>query len=99
MALNTNIQLDESKMQLVQNLEIEMMSDLYNRMTNSCQMKCIPPKYTEPDLAKGESICLDRCVAKYLEVHERLGKKLTSLTVPQDDEAIKKVLEQQQKSA
>lgn len=98
MALNPNIQLDESKMQLVQNLEIEMMSDMYNRMTNSCHQKCIPPKYSEPDLSKGEGICLDRCVAKYLEVHERLGKKLTALSAPQDEEAMKKLLEQQQKS-
>ncbi|XP_011149768.1 mitochondrial import inner membrane translocase subunit Tim10 isoform X2 [Harpegnathos saltator] len=43
--------------------------------------KCITPKYTEPELGKGESICLDRCIAKYLDVHERIGKKLTQFSM------------------
>jgi len=87
------MQLDPSKMALVQELEIEMMSDMYNRMTNACQKKCIPTKYREADLSKGESVCIDRCVAKYLEIHERIGKKLTSISM-QDEEAIKKMQEQ-----
>ncbi|KAF8764923.1 Mitochondrial import inner membrane like protein [Argiope bruennichi] len=98
MALNSGIQLDPSKMQIVQNLEIEMMSDMYNRMTAACHVKCIPPKYNDAELAKGESVCLDRCVAKYLDVHERIGKKLTTMSA-QDDEATKKLLEQQQNAA
>ncbi|XP_035217998.1 mitochondrial import inner membrane translocase subunit Tim10-like [Stegodyphus dumicola] len=98
MALSSGIKLDASKMQLVQNLEIEMMSDMYNRMTAACHQKCIDTKYHEPELAKGESVCLDRCVAKYLDVHERIGQKLTSMSA-QDEEAAKKLLEQQQKSA
>ena len=47
------------------------------RMTSACQKKCIAASYGEGDLSKGESVCLDRCVAKYLEVHDNLGKKLT----------------------
>ncbi|EGI70721.1 TIM10 translocase, partial [Pseudoatta argentina] len=74
-------QLDEDKMKLVQDLEIEMMSDMYNRMTSACHRKCIAPKYTEAELGKGESICLDRCIAKYLDVHERIGKKLTQISM------------------
>lgn len=31
---------------------------------------------------KGENVCIDRCVAKYLDIHERIGKKLTSLSTP-----------------
>ncbi|XP_012533780.1 mitochondrial import inner membrane translocase subunit Tim10 [Monomorium pharaonis] len=74
-------QLEEDKLKLVQDLEIEMMSDMYNRMTAACFRKCIAPKYTEPELGKGESICLDRCIAKYLEVNERIGKKLSQLSM------------------
>ncbi|XP_029156579.1 mitochondrial import inner membrane translocase subunit Tim10 [Nylanderia fulva] len=74
-------QLDETKLKLVQDLEIEMMSDMYNRMTSACHRKCIAPKYTEAELGKGESICLDRCIAKYLDVHERIGKKLTQISM------------------
>jgi len=75
------LQLDESKMKMVQELEIEMMTDMYARLTAACHKKCIPPKYREPDLQKGEAVCIDRCVAKYLEVHERIGNKLTELSM------------------
>ncbi|XP_069759073.1 mitochondrial import inner membrane translocase subunit Tim10 [Narcine bancroftii] len=67
-----------------------MMADMYNRMTRSCHRKCVPPNYKDPDLSKGESVCLDRCVAKYLDVHERLGRKLTELSV-QDEELLGRV--------
>lgn len=73
--------LDDEKLQLVQNLEIEMMSDMYNRMTSACHKKCIAPKYSESELGKGEAVCIDRCVAKYLDVHERIGKKLTQISM------------------
>ncbi|KAF1571237.1 UNVERIFIED_CONTAM: Mitochondrial import inner membrane translocase subunit Tim10, partial [Eudyptes robustus] len=56
-------------------------------MTNTCQAKCIPSHYKEADLTKGESVCLDRCVAKYLDVHEKLGKVLTNMT-QQDDKQL-----------
>ncbi len=82
--------MDAEKMQIVQDLEIEMMSDMYNRMTAACHKKCIVPKYKDAELAKGESVCLDRCVAKYLDIHERVGRKLTQLSM-QDEEAMKKL--------
>lgn len=78
-------QLDEEKLKLVQELEIEMMSDMYNRMTAACHKKCIPPQYSEPELGKGEAVCLDRCIAKYLDVHERIGKKLTQLSMQEEN--------------
>lgn len=74
-------QLDEEKLKLVEDLEIEMMQDMFNRMTTACHKKCITPKYIEPELSKGESVCLDRCIAKYLDIHERIGKKLTQLSM------------------
>jgi import inner membrane translocase subunit TIM10 len=91
----TQLTIDPSKLQLVAELEIEMMSDMYNRMTRSCHRKCIPPKYRDSELNKGESVCIDRCVAKYLDVHEKIGKKLTTLSM-QDEEMMKKLQEQQQ---
>lgn len=86
---------DPSKQEAISTLEIEMMTDLYNRLSKSCHKKCIPPKYHEGDLNKGESICLDRCVAKFLEVHDRIGKKLTSMYA--QDEATMKQLQAQQR--
>lgn len=46
---------DQAKMQMMQDLEIEMMSDLYNRMTQACHKKCVPPRYSEPDLGKSNT--------------------------------------------
>ena len=90
-------QLDMAKMQLVQDLEIEMMADMYTRLTNACHKKCIPPKYKEAELGKGESVCIDRCVAKYLDIHERVGKKLTMLST-QDEDFIKRMQGEQSKT-
>lgn len=104
------------KMKFVQDLEVEMMSDMYSksdfmstfnyycffvtncnyifhyidRMMLVCHDKCISKKYTEPDVSKGEAVCLDRCVAKFLEIHDRVGRKLTQLTV-QDEEMMKRM--------
>ncbi|KAK6191627.1 hypothetical protein SNE40_003269 [Patella caerulea] len=86
--------LNDAQLKLVTDLELEMMADMYNRMTNACQKKCIPPKYKDPELSKGEAVCLDRCVAKYLEIHDRIGKKLTNLS--QQDEATMKTMQQAQ---
>jgi hypothetical protein len=54
----------QDSMQMVAELEMEMMSDMYRRMTNACQQKCVASHYKEGDLTKGEAVCLDRCVAK-----------------------------------
>ncbi|GMT19944.1 hypothetical protein PFISCL1PPCAC_11241, partial [Pristionchus fissidentatus] len=75
----------QAQMQMVAELEVEMMSDMYRRMTNACQDKCVSKAFKEAELLKGEAVCLDRCVAKYLDVHEKLGKRLTNMS--QTDEA------------
>lgn len=89
--------MEADKMQIIQDLEIEMMADMYNRMSGACHKKCVPPKYSEPDLGKGEAVCIDRCVAKYLDIHDRVGKKLTALS--SQDEELKKKLQGEQKWA
>lgn len=48
------------------------------------------PHYKEAELSKGKSMCLDRCVSKYLDIRERTGKKLTDLSM-QDEELMKRV--------
>lgn len=35
-------------------------------------------------------VCIDRCVAKYLDIHEKIGKKLTEMSM-QDEEFMKKM--------
>ncbi|KAI9820103.1 MAG: protein transporter tim10 [Thelocarpon impressellum] len=57
-------------------LEIEMVSDMFNRLSQSCVKKCIPTDYRESELNKGESVCLDRCVAKMFEVNAKVSEKM-----------------------
>ena len=54
--------------------ELDMVSDMFNRLVDSCHEKCITQKYNEGELNKGESLCLDRCVAKYFEVNTKVGE-------------------------
>ncbi|RAO74115.1 uncharacterized protein BHQ10_010127 [Talaromyces amestolkiae] len=56
--------------------EVEMVSDLFNRLTQSCTQKCVPPEYREGELNKGESVCLDRCVSKFFEVNIKVSEKM-----------------------
>lgn len=86
----------EAQLKLVADLEMEMMADMYNRMSTTCQKKCIPPRYKDSDLTKGENVCIDRCVAKYMEIHDRIGKKLTQMS-QQDEERVKQLQAQMQK--
>ncbi|KAJ3020237.1 protein transporter tim10 [Thoreauomyces humboldtii] len=58
--------------------ELEMVTTLFNNIVDSCYKKCVPPKYHDNELNKGESVCIDRCVAKYFEVNMKVGQKLTA---------------------
>ncbi|MCJ1439237.1 protein transporter tim10 [Xylographa pallens] len=69
-------QLSSSEKIAAAETEIEMVSDMFNRLTQSCAKKCIPPDYREGDLNKGESVCLDRCVSKFFEVNMKVSEKM-----------------------
>ncbi|KAF2177668.1 putative mitochondrial intermembrane space translocase subunit Tim10 [Zopfia rhizophila CBS 207.26] len=56
--------------------EIDMVSDMYTRLVQSCTKKCIDSTYREAELNKGESVCLDRCVAKFFEVNVKVSEKM-----------------------
>uniref|UniRef100_A0A915KEL1 Mitochondrial import inner membrane translocase subunit n=1 Tax=Romanomermis culicivorax TaxID=13658 RepID=A0A915KEL1_ROMCU len=62
-------------------------------MSDTCKNKCISSDYKEGDLKKGEAVCVDRCVAKYLQVHEDLGKRLSQMT-QQDEQTMQKLQHQ-----
>ncbi|CAE6450139.1 protein transporter tim10 [Rhizoctonia solani] len=51
--------------------ELDMITDVFNRLVST--------RYTEPDLNKGESVCIDRCVAKFFEVNRKVGEKLQNM--------------------
>ena len=48
----------------------------YHSLLKSCTSKCIDTSYREADLNKGESVCLDRCVAKFFEVNVKVSEKM-----------------------
>lgn len=45
-------------------------------MIKICSQKCIPTDYREGELNKGESVCLDRCAAKFFEAHQVISSQL-----------------------
>jgi hypothetical protein len=47
----------------------------FNRLIMSCKNKCISPEYHQDgELNKGESVCVDRCVSKYLQTNQLVEK-------------------------
>ncbi|KAG8897096.1 protein transporter tim10 [Tulasnella sp. 403] len=59
--------------------ELEMITDIFNRVVSSCHTKCINQRYAEGDLNKGESVCIDRCVAKFFEVNKKVGERMQQM--------------------
>ncbi|KAJ1023438.1 hypothetical protein NDA16_003055 [Ustilago loliicola] len=59
--------------------ELEMVTDVFNRLVSSCHAKCISTRYAEPDLNKGESICIDRCVSKFFAVNGKVNELMQSM--------------------
>lgn len=56
-----------------------MITDVFNRLVESCHAKCISPRYAEADLNKGESVCVDRCVSKFFAVNAKVGEQMQAL--------------------
>lgn len=44
-------------------MELDMVSDIFNRLVKSCHAKCVSKPYTDATLTKGESVCAERCGA------------------------------------
>ncbi|KAI1109391.1 mitochondrial import inner membrane translocase subunit TIM10 [Nemania sp. NC0429] len=56
--------------------EMKLLTEMVNRLTRACQQKCVPTDYREAELNKGESVCLDRCAAKFFDVHLKVSEQL-----------------------
>ncbi|PWN50383.1 hypothetical protein IE53DRAFT_387320 [Violaceomyces palustris] len=59
--------------------ELDMITDVFNRIVSSCHNKCISTRYHEAELNKGESVCVDRCVAKFFTVNAKVGEQMQKM--------------------
>lgn len=59
--------------------ELDLVTDMFNKLVDNCHKKCISSSYNEGDLNKNESNCLDRCVAKYFETNIRVGENMQQI--------------------
>lgn len=46
-------------------------------MKNACAGKCSNNKYEHLHLVKSEAVCMDRCVAKYMDLHDMIGRRIS----------------------
>jgi mitochondrial import inner membrane translocase subunit TIM10 len=57
-----------------------MMMKILYRLSETCYLKCFEGSTTpfyDSELHKGQSLCVDRCVAKYFQVFTIVGERLT----------------------
>ncbi|CAK9440999.1 uncharacterized protein LODBEIA_P48680 [Lodderomyces beijingensis] len=59
--------------------ELDMVTGMFNSLVSQCHNKCITKTYSESDLTKQESLCLDRCVAKYFETNVQVGENMQKM--------------------
>lgn len=69
--MNSVPNLDPTKMAKIQ--QDFLKKYILFSMQTVCTKKCIPD-YKNPDLSNGEKNCIDRCVFKYFESNDYLGK-------------------------
>lgn len=68
-----SLELNEARIAMAE-LELESMTSLFNNMLVTCRNKCIIPRYGEPELSKGETACIDRCVAKFVKSNQMISE-------------------------
>ncbi|CDS13074.1 hypothetical protein LRAMOSA05258 [Lichtheimia ramosa] len=59
--------------------ELDMVTDLFNRIVDSCHAKCISKEYNASDLTQSEAVCIDRCVAKFFDSYQKVGEKMQQM--------------------
>lgn len=59
--------------------ELDMVTGMFNSLVRQCHAKCINKSYSNGELDKQESLCLDRCVSKYFETNVQVGENMQQL--------------------
>ncbi|KAK9466476.1 Tim10/DDP family zinc finger-domain-containing protein [Lipomyces arxii] len=68
---------DENKINSVKG-EMLMIQQMKEKASSVCFEKCVPAYYSEGDLNKGESNCVDRCVGKFFQTIKVIGTQMQS---------------------
>ncbi|XP_060568673.1 mitochondrial import inner membrane translocase subunit Tim10-like [Ruditapes philippinarum] len=55
----------------------ELLIETFNTVKKTCSGKCSKQNYDDNHLVKSEAVCMDRCVAKYMELHDLIGRRVT----------------------
>lgn len=50
-----------------------------HRAVKQCGGKCIPGRYVDGELNKGESVCVQRCLNKFMDVLEVVSSQLAEV--------------------
>ena len=69
--------LTQAQIQEMNNLEVDSMADMYNRMSSACLQKCVAANLSSAEISKNEAVCQDRCVAKFLSMYDTIGNQIT----------------------
>lgn len=68
--------MSEDQKKVISQME-EMLIETFNTMKKTCTAKCSKKSYEQTDLVKSEAVCMDRCVAKYMELHDLIGRRIS----------------------
>ncbi|KAJ2851571.1 protein transporter tim10 [Coemansia brasiliensis] len=74
------VQMDPNAQLAAAEQEMEMVTDMFARLNNLCYKKCLIQRYNDEELTKAESVCADRCVAKYFQVNREVSDKLAKMS-------------------
>lgn len=60
----------------VATIQYDAQNTTYQKILLICDTKCLPHEYGEADLNTGEQSCVDRCVSKFFQANQMIGKEM-----------------------
>lgn len=66
---------DPEKVKLA-SIQFEATSTTFNNVLSTCTKKCMGHEYGEADLNTGEQSCADRCVSKFFQANQKIGRSV-----------------------
>ncbi|KAJ8096919.1 hypothetical protein POJ06DRAFT_46543 [Lipomyces tetrasporus] len=66
---------DENKINGIKG-EMLMIQQMKDKASLICLEKCVPNYYSDGDLNKGESNCVDRCIGKFFQTIKVIGTEM-----------------------